>query len=310
MRTVLIAIVALLWVAAPGFANQGVLMVTSVKGKAAVSEDGSKWTAAAVLKPLQASTQIKVTEGTLEVAVFKTGSRLTVVAPATVKVSAAGLEMVQGKPDQLVAKAVRKTASGKAVKPVGVSMGGHLLRAAGDYFILSAGTVRSPKPRLVWTAAPGQTSYQVELMDDLGDSVWKGVVQGTEMDYPAAAPAIGAGDFYTVRVSVYDPAAGAVNPQVVAAETEITSLDQSVRADLEALEKVLDANDPSDLAVLASHYLQHQLYLDALRAGQKLSRLQPDNPGAYRYLFKVCAALEMSEKAKEYEKLAVEKEQL
>ncbi len=280
-------------------------MVTAVKGKAAVSEDGAKWTTATVMKSLGPATQLKVSEGTLEVALFKDGTRMTVVAPALVKVTGGGLELVQGKPDQLVAKATRKTASGKAVKPAGVSMGGHLMRSGPKYFILSAGFVRSDRPRLVWTGAQGFTRYQVALMNSVDEKVWEGEVEGTEMDYPAQAPALAEGEFITLLVNAHGE-----GPSPGSLKAELEVLPESEVSYIEALEKVLDPTDPGDLAVLASHYLKHQMWFDALGAGEKLRQLQPDNPGTYRYLFKVCAALNMVDKATEYRDKAERLEKL
>ncbi len=304
MRTAgLSALLFFLTLAGWVLAESKVAMITGVEGPVEIMS-GEDWSKAMLMKALEDGTRFRISQGSLSLALFSDGSRWTIKGPAEGRITLQGPVLSKGSSSQASRRQTRKTASGNAVRPVSVSMGGHPLRARVSLPLLRPlclGNLRDTRPEFKWRGDPRFQDYSVELRDVLEEPLWSGVVSQTSLPFPGELSPLKRGEIYTFRVVALKSGA---REEATSALAEFQILSAAELQEVEALEAVLDPEKLDDAAILASHYLDKRLYSEALDLGLAMKGMNSEDPGVSLYLAEVYEGLGLVEDSEECLRLA------
>lgn len=286
----------------PVLAGAPAAMVTDVKGNVKVKGADGKWTAARLLQQLPPGAQIQVDKGgSASLSFFADGKRSSVSGASLVQVEQAGLKVLKGEAGSVKVVAARKTASGKTMKPVGVTMGGEFHRAVEDFILLTQGAFLKV-PALAWMPHSEASGYRIEVEDANGKPIWEGETAETQIALPSDCQLTPSTQYQAIIIPIDRELGTEIDEEalgffwVVPGDTReaMVALRQAAEEDFNQ-----NPEDPTPLLIIASQFYGQQLYTEALQIAQKVREQRPDDPGIHEFLSAIYLRLGRQDLAQE-----------
>jgi hypothetical protein len=289
---VLLASVALVFLAAGAGGRSPVARLLAVKGKAIVVEGKDFERPATVYGTIYADERLVVGEGARVTLVFRGDGHIErVVASGRFRVTEKGCRPQSGVEQVAMSKqnraTVAKVSKGKrGIVQAGVVMArsaaptskgddppprGELTRIPRSRRIspIPESTLLSPKPAFSWSAVPKANKYTLTLYF-LGNRVWSTTSENIRVEYSGKV-VLNSDALYTWDVTTtIDGKAAAV------CEGSFHTASDRQREDAAALRKLLAQAEPAYLALAAMFYRQNGMKAEAIAINEQLARLTPE----------------------------------